>query len=672
MIWAYLKNSILAKILITVAAILIFTDIGLLVLGYSSVHTTVRKNYVAYATASATVAADLLDGAELERFQTDEEYTEYYRMVLEDLCRTNDLEYLYIYTPDTENNTITFHLLIYGENSKASAMKERTPGTVVPYSLTEAEVCAWNGRETKKVEETDNEYGHVMTAYSAIYDSDGNVSALAGADVSLDEAFRIFFQRYRMMFAAVTVSFVFVLSVLAIILKVRVLKPAELISRQMKEFADNRQPGFGKIEIKGRDEFAQMADAFNYMTEEIDNYIKNINHLTEEKHRREAEISIAGKIQRGLLPDKSFQNHGIKLAAVMLPANYVGGDFYDYFSLTDETVCTVIADVSGKGISAAVFMASAITVVKQYAKFGYSPSEILFHANNILSQSNPEQMFLTLFVGIYNSSTHKYTYANGGHNLPYLLSDTLKCLEGAKGLAIGVFEDEIYEEEEIVLNEGDTIFLYTDGVNEAVSRDGEFFGILRLEHALKEKAQEKCVDVVLEAVRKFAQDAPQSDDITMLAFCVLPDFHINVEANLGNFDIIQEFIVGDGRIPPSIKKRLCLAAEEIFVNICSYAYEGKGLAAPEGRSMTASVEVTMQISEQIVMKFCDSGKRFNPLENMEDISNYDMDAQIGGLGRQIAFNLADEAQYEYSNGKNILTLIFYGGNKNDDYENNGK
>lgn len=137
---------------------------------------------------------------------------------------------------------------------------------------------------------------------------------------------------------------------------------------------------------------------------------------------------------------------------------------------------------------------------------------------------------------------------------------------------------------------------------------------------------------------------------------------IHVEASLENLDIIQELILGDERIPSSIKKRLCLAAEEIFVNICSYAYgKGKG-----------NVEITMEISEQIVMKFRDSGKRFNPLENLADISNYDIDAQIGGLGRQIVFHLADEAQYEYSNGNNILTLTFYGGGKNDDYKNNGE
>lgn len=132
---------------------------------------------------------------------------------------------------------------------------------------------------------------------------------------------------------------------------------------------------------------------------------------------------------------------------------------------------------------------------------------------------------------------------------------------------------------------------------------------------------------------------------------VLPDSSVNVEADIGNLDIVQDLIIGDERIPSSIRKKLCLAAEEVFVNICSYAYgEEKGM-----------VEITMEFSKQIVMKFYDSGKKFNPLENMMDINNYDIDTQIGGLGRPIVYHLADEARYEYSNGKNILTLIFYGG-----------
>lgn len=644
-----MKRSITAKILITIAAVLIVTDLGLLGLGMSTVYRTVHKNYVAYAKASAAVAADLLDGVDMKKLKTDESYAVYYKRILQELCQTNDLEYLYIYIPDTEQDTITFVMVLYGENSQSLAMTERVPGTVVQYVLTESECLAWSGSDAENVEETDNKYGHVLTAYSAIYDKNGNVSALVGADVSMDEAFQIFFKRYQIMFGAVVVSFVFVLGMLAVILKISVLKPAEIISRRMKNFVADRQAGFEKMEIRGSDEFAQMAESFNYMAEEIDRYVKDINELTEEKHRQETEINIAKNIQRGFLPEGHFQNSGIRLAAVMIPAKYVGGDFYDYFCLTEDTVCTVIADVSGKGVSAALFMARAITVVRQYAKLGYSPAEILFHTNNALSVNNPEQMFLTAFVGIYNSNTHKFIYANGGHNPPYLISDTLRTLDDAKGMTVGIFEDEEYGEKETTVKDGDTVFLYTDGVNEAVSRKEEFFGIGRLEDILEKKDQEQCVETVLKAVKDFARDTQQSDDITMLAFSVLPDTRIRVEAELKNLGTVQSLILENRLIPDRLKKKLCLAAEEIFVNICSYAYEEE----------KGSVEISLEVTDEVQMKFCDSGKPFNPLENTVDIDGYDIDTQIGGLGRQIAFDLADKTDYEYRDNKNILTIVKY-------------
>lgn len=399
-----------------------------------------------------------------------------------------------------------------------------------------------------------------------------------------------------------------------------------------------------------------MADTFYQMTEEIDHYIKNINALTEEKHRRETEIGIAGRIQQGLLPQADFQSGGIRLRAVMIPAQEVGGDFYDYFCMDDDLFCTVIADVSGKGVTAALFMANAITVVQQYAKLKYSPSEILFRTNNTLCGSNPEQLFITLFVGIYDSRTRRFVYANAGHNPPYLVSvsgentslDGLQNLNGSRGMAIGIFEDEAYEESTIVLKDGDTVFLYTDGVNEAVSRDKEFFGLKRLEQILSRQEQEQCVQSVLEGVRSFAQDTPQSDDITMLAFCALPGFRLRVTAVLENLETVQQFFLENRQLADSLKKKLCLAVEEIYVNICSYAYDG----------CCGDVEIYMAVSDQVLVEIRDSGKAFDPREHMVDVEAYDIDTQIGGLGRLIAFELADQVDYEYSCGSNILTLTF--------------
>lgn len=643
-----MRKSIFTKILVTVAVVLLITDSILLALGFSAVQETVRRAYLFYATSAATVAADLLSGADLEKLRTDEQYADQYRPVLEDLCRTNDLEYLYIYTPDIANATILFDMVVYGENSQNDARTERVPGTVVPYELTETEVQAWNGQEIQKAEETDNQYGHVMTAYSAVYDAEGNAVALAAADVSVEEALASFLHRYWMMAAAVIVSFVFILVILAFLLKVRVLKPAKLISTQMRQFATDRQSKLERLEIAGEDEFAQMADTFYQMTEEIDRYIDSINVLTEEKHRREAEMNIAGKIQQGLLPGKNDQAQGIKLEAVMIPAQDVGGDFYDYFCLDNNLFCTVIADVSGKGISAALFMASAITVVRQYAMQRYSPAEILYHTNNTLCGNNPEQMFITLFVGIYDSRTRTFTYANAGHNPPYFISDSLRSLSDSRGMAIGIFEDQVYKERAVALQEGDTVFLYTDGVNEAVGRDMSFFGLERLEQILERGDQEQCVAAVLQGVRDFAQDTPQSDDITMLAFCPLPGFRLCVSAELDKLETVQKFIVENGQFSRSQQKRLCLAVEEIFVNICLYAYEQE----------PGKVEIYMRISDQILLEFRDRGKPFNPLEDIVDVENYDIDTQVGGLGRLLAFEMAKQVRYEYSNGNNILVLIF--------------
>lgn len=696
-----MKKSILGKILVITAAVLFVTDTALLILGFSSVSATVRKARASCARSAAEAAADLLYGADMEKLRTDETAAEPYRKMLKDLCRTNDLQYLYVYIPDEEHQTITYVLCVCVDDSVRWAKQKRVPGMVVRHELSRSELFAWNKSESgqteeaedmSRLEETDNEFGHVLTAHSVVCDSAGDPTALVGADVSVEEGIRVFVRRYRVMFAAVVFSFIFVLGVLAAILKIRVLKPAEIISRRMKTFVSDRESSFEKVEIKGSDEFAQMADAFNNMAQDIDRYIRNINILTEEKHRRETEISIAANIQKGFLPGENCLSHGIRLTAAMLPARYVGGDFYDYFSLSEDAICTVIADVSGKGISAALFMTRALTVVRQYACLGYSPAEILFHANQALAAENPEQMFLTVFAGIYNSSSHKYVYANGGHHPPYLLSSPEKeraggagqraigKLDGVSGMAVGIFGDETYEEAEIILKEGDTVFLYTDGVNEAVNQDRELFGTDRLERVLRgdgrsensEEENGREADMVLDAVREYTEGTPQSDDITVLSFCVQPDSgtaperkagreaqdrigrkpgvrsHIKVAAEVRNLGAVQSFLLQNEAVPADRKNRLCLATEEIFVNICSYAYGSK----------QGDVEISIEVSDKITMEFIDTGKKFNPLLNLEDVEDYDLDTKNGGLGRYIAFHLADKADYRYLGHKNILTLIF--------------
>lgn len=647
-----MRNSILLKILLIIAIVMIISDAGLLTLGFYSVYTSVHNNYISYAKSSATLAADVLEGADMQKLLSDNNYAESYSDTLNDLCKANDLEYLYVFIPDIEKDTITYVLIICSDYSNPTAIIERAPGTIVEHSLSSAELSAYNGDTSNNISETNNKFGHVITCNNAVYDKNGNVTALVGADVSTDKTLSVFIKRYSIMIIAIIISFIIVLGIIGVILKTKLLKPAETISKRMKCFVTDRQSEFKKLEVKGKDEFANMADSFNYMADEIDNYIKNINELTEEKHRRDAEMSIAKNIQCGLLPDNNYKNKSAAISAVMIPAKDIGGDFYDYFNLNEDKICTVIADVSGKGISAAIFMSRAITVIRQYAQMGYSPSEILFYTNNCLTLNNPEQMFITAFVGVYDAKTQIFTYANAGHTIPYLISDTLKTLNNPGGMMAGVFEDEKYEESSVTLKNGDTVFMFTDGISEAVNKDKEFFGTKRIEDTLIKFRAEKnirCIDLVLSEVKAFAKDTTQSDDITMLTICPCSTFEISLKAETENLEAVCSLIRDRKDIPDCLKNKLCLAAEEIFVNICSYAYDNN----------SGTVNFLLEVSDKIVMKFSDDGKEFNPIKNRADIDSYDIDSQVGGLGIYLALNIADEADYEYKNNKNILTITKY-------------
>lgn len=644
-----MRLSISVKILIIITVVFFITDSALLIFGYRSVSETVTNNYTRYTKYSANTAARLLDGVDLEKLQNDEEYAEPYVNMLKDLCSVNDLAYLYVYVPNTQKGTITYYLIIY-DNDKANLVEDyRSVGMTVEHTLTDAEISALNGDTENAVTNVNNEFGNSITSFSAVNTSISNESALVGVDVLTEKVFSSFSSRYNIMFSLVVLSSIIALITIAIIIKVKLLKPAEIISKQMKNFLENGNSEFSKLAIKGNDEFGDMANSFNIMTEKIEDYLNNINQLSEEKHRQEAEIGIAAKIQSGLLPDNHYADNRIKISATMIPARYIGGDFYDYFNLPNNKMCMVIADVSGKGVTAALFMSRTITIIRQYAEFGYSPSEILYHTNNCISENNPEQMFITIFVGIYDKTSKKFTYSNAGHNTPYLISDTLKMLDEASGVPTGLFEEEKFDEKVIELKENDTVFMFTDGVNEAVNTNDEFFKTERLEKILSEngtKLHERCVELVLEKLNDFVNDAPQSDDITMLAFSVCKSNRIKVNAEIKNLSVIFDIINQNTKIDEKTKKQMCLAAEEIFVNICSYAYKYE----------IGKVEFVFEVTNKIVLRFCDNGVKYNPLESNADIDEYDIDTQIGGLGKFLTFSLVDNADYKYINNQNILTL----------------
>jgi serine phosphatase RsbU (regulator of sigma subunit) len=244
-----------------------------------------------------------------------------------------------------------------------------------------------------------------------------------------------------------------------------------------------------------------------------------------EKQRIEESLKLAADIQMGMLPSTfpAFpERNDFDLFAGIIPAKEVGGDFYDFFLIDKKHLCFVIGDVSGKGIPAALFMALTKTQIKASSSRRRTPGDVLFRANNDLCHENESGMFCTLFYGIMNTETGEVTYANAGHNPPYLITNSGEPvqIESTGGIALGVMEEMEFESATFTISKGDSIFLYTDGVNEAMNEADEEYSYERLEDYLKENSTGSITDMVdrnLESVKEFAGTAPQSDDITVLA-----------------------------------------------------------------------------------------------------------------------------------------------------------
>jgi sigma-B regulation protein RsbU (phosphoserine phosphatase) len=251
----------------------------------------------------------------------------------------------------------------------------------------------------------------------------------------------------------------------------------------------------------------------------------NLREATASKQRIESELSIAAEIQRSLIP-RTFppfpERDEFEIYALMHPARAVGGDFYDFFFVDPDNLFFTICDVSGKGVPAALYMAVTRSLVGAAARDGMEPDRLLNRVNRELCSGNDTYMFSTAFCGILSLSTGRLAYANAGHESPLLIRDRkdVRFLGPPGGPVLGLFEDETFALENLSLEPGDTLFVYTDGVTEATDRASGFFTRERLFQSLTERSDRSAtnlVEGVLEEIRNFAAGAPQADDITMLA-----------------------------------------------------------------------------------------------------------------------------------------------------------
>lgn len=252
------------------------------------------------------------------------------------------------------------------------------------------------------------------------------------------------------------------------------------------------------------------------------NMVMSIENI--EKHKMEKSLEMAKQIQMSMLPDnfeEFSEEHGVELHAFLSPAKEVGGDLYDFFAVDKEHLCFVVGDVSGKGVPAALFMAMAKSLIRSAAEGNTRPDQIITKANNALSRDNEQGMFVTVFLGIYNMTTRELCYTSAGHNPPYIVtaSGNIQKITPEPGFVLGGFEGIPYIFEKIQLNKGDGLYIYSDGVTEAMNEALEEFDESRLEKALETNARANAKELnakVLRDLNLFVDGAPQSDDITML------------------------------------------------------------------------------------------------------------------------------------------------------------
>lgn len=284
---------------------------------------------------------------------------------------------------------------------------------------------------------------------------------------------------------------------------------------------------------KGAFDFATKPIDLDDLSRTIEKAIEQVRYIRESQQEHNQlesiknDLAIAGEIQQTILP-RSFPpfpelTEVVDIYASMTPAKDVGGDFYDFFQIDDERIGLVIADVSGKGVPASLFMAVSRTLLRATALRGISSAECLTYANKLLCKESLDSMFVTVFYGIYHYKTGMMDYTNAGHNPPYLLRGgrTVECLSVSSNFVVGVFDDIEFESNTLTFGIGDTLLLYTDGVTEAFNDKREQFSESNLQDILasmhESSSAKEVVTSVLQSVRTFSGDYPQSDDITLLS-----------------------------------------------------------------------------------------------------------------------------------------------------------
>ena len=590
---------------------------------------------------------------------------------LQSFCVNQDVAILYIIIPD-KNDYSTYYSVIDCVNPEylpytpwmIGADQHHAPGN--EYDAYYKDIME-NDLKRATVKRTNNLNGAdpYVNSLVPIHDSTGKVVGIIVAQQTMKLLNK--WGRSYILLIVLTTIILSVLSVGSYILLVRsqFVTPIKKIMEEAQRFAkENSVPEQPIMEdISHIHEISTLAAAINDMEDDTLKYIENLSDAISEKQKIGAELSIAKSIQEAMLPSNfpAFPDRfDFDLYASMIPAKEVGGDFYDFFLVDDDHLAMIIADVSGKGVPAALFMMVTKILIYERARMGESPSQILTFVNERICEKNPADMFVTVWLGILELSTGKVVASNAGHDNPAVLRNgKFDFIKSKRGVVVGAFAGSKYTNFEFKLAKNDIIYLFTDGVPEATNVSNQMFTLDRTLETLNEmtdKTPKEIVDAINKKLDLFTGDAPRFDDTTMLCIKYIGsdkeiDRELVVVADIDNLPKVTAFatsVFEEQSVPKKTTNQLLIALEEVFANVAHYAYPPK----------TGDCVLHVTIADGVItIVVKDSGTPYNPLEKEDpDVTLSANEREEGGLGIYMTKKLVDNLSYEYVDGQNILTL----------------
>ncbi|MDO5146510.1 MAG: PP2C family protein-serine/threonine phosphatase [Eubacteriales bacterium] len=519
------------------------------VAGYINYTRVIEKMYNDKAYSIAYTAMEKIDGNLIEEYYRrirsakDAEETktvsqeiqseQAYQDILKELTILREkMEANYIYMGDLSDergnvgSDIEYMMDVDNPNDQFPAFVPGDKGKINKDFLEDARYIYDTGKRSDNYFYSHSAFGYNTSAIVAIRNDENKTVALLGVELAmttLQRARKDFL--FSMIFVGVILTAVIVAAFFYYIRKTMIV-PIEIIKEEAESFIKNETTISKRLkEISTGDEIQSLSESLYQMQNDIISYIDNLTAVTAEKERISAELNVATQIQADMLPNifPPFPSRTeIDIIASMEPAKEVGGDFYDFFLIDENHLALVIADVSGKGVPAALFMVISKTLLKNQALMGLSPKEILMSVNNQLCENNEADMFVTVWLGILDLNTGVLTASNAGHEYPAICRDggSFELLKDKHGFVLAGMEDVPYQEYEIKLEPGDTLFVYTDGVAEATNHENELYGTDRMLAALNQDSKaspQRLLTVVREEIDAFVGSAEQFDDITMLS-----------------------------------------------------------------------------------------------------------------------------------------------------------